>query len=72
MTFTQARRKLGALVPQKYTRTQLATEIGCSLDHLSHVLAGRKSFGMLYAPRIQELFQIPQSAWFTRRNSKAA
>lgn len=72
MTFTQARRRLAGLVPHKYTRTQLADEIGCSLDHLSHVLAGRKSFGLKYAPVIQQKFDIPSAAWFTRRNSKAA
>lgn len=67
MTFTQARRELKARITAEYTRSKMAGDIGCSLDHLSHVLAGRKSFGFKYAPLIEEKFSIPMIAWRTRR-----
>lgn len=69
MTFTQARRKLKRCLTAEYTRTRMAAEIGCGLDHLSHVLAGRKSFGIKHAPRIEEHFGIPVTAWSTRRRA---
>lgn len=72
MTFTQARRRLAALVAQKGSQVQLANEIGCSESHLSFVLSGDKSFGLKYALAIQEKFGIPAAAWSTRRSLKTA
>lgn len=72
MTFTQARRQLEGFVTQKRTRSQLASEIGCGLDFLVHVFAGRKTFGPRYIFTIEEKFGIPARAWSTRRNAKAA
>lgn len=67
MTFTQARKELAARVARVGSQVEVAKTIGCTKSHLSHVLVGRKTFGLRFALKIESEYQIPSSAWFTRR-----